>query len=132
MNMYSICMISYFLTIISELIGGYFSPEVVEVMDKPGCIMCEYVIHKVQHFLSDNKTEEEIEHALEQVCGYMPKAVKPQCEHVVETYGTAIIEMLANGVDPKEVCTMMHLCDQQGNSIFCSLGILPHALGTVR
>ena len=118
MNMYSICMISYFLTIISELIGGYFSPEVVEVMDKPGCIMCEYVIHKVQHFLSDNKTEEEIEHALEQVCGYMPKAVKPQCEHVVETYGTAIIEMLANGVDPKEVCTMMHLCDQQGNSIF--------------
>ena len=77
--------------------------------------MCEYVIHKVQHFLSDNKTEQEIQKALEQVCGYMPKAVKPQCEHVVETYGTAIIEMLANGVDPKEICTMMHLCDQQGN-----------------
>ena len=83
-------------------------------MDKPGCIMCEYVIHKIQHFLSENKTEEEIENALEQVCGYMPKAVRPQCDHVVETYGPAIIEMLAGEVDPQQICTMMHLCDQQG------------------
>ena len=31
---------------------------------------------------------------------------------MVDTYGRAIIELLAHDVDPKEICTMMSLCDK--------------------
>ena len=73
--------------------------------------MCEYVIVKLRHWVSENKTEEEIEEALEKVCGYMPKSVRDQCDNVVETYGKAIVEMIASDVDPKEVCSLIQLCD---------------------
>ena len=71
----------------------------------------EYVIVKLRHWVSENKTEEEIEEALEKVCGYMPKSVRDQCDNVVETYGKAIVEMIASDVDPKEVCSLIQLCD---------------------
>ena len=96
------------------MIGGYFEPQVIMEAegDKPTCVMCEYVLHKMQHWISDNKTEEELEAALEKVCGYMPKSVRGQCDNIVETYGKAIIEMMSSEVDPKEICSMMHLCDE--------------------
>ena len=96
------------------MIGGYFEPQVImeAEADKPTCVMCEYVLHKMQHWISDNKTEEELEAALEKVCGYMPKSVRGQCDNIVETYGKAIIEMMSSEVDPKEICSMMHLCDE--------------------
>jgi hypothetical protein len=31
---------------------------------------------------------------------------------MVDTYGRAIIELLAHDVDPKEICTMLTLCDK--------------------
>ena len=42
----------------------------------------------------------------------MPKSVRNKCDDIVETYGPAIIQMISEGIDPKVVCTEMHLCDE--------------------
>ena len=43
----------------------------------------------------------------------MPHAVKNQCDHLVEVYGPAIVEILSRDIDPKDVCTLMQLCNSQ-------------------
>ena len=50
----------------------------------------------------------------------MPHAVKNQCDHLVEVYGPAIVEILSRDIDPKDVCTLMQLCNSQetGTVIF--------------
>ena len=79
-------------------------------MEQPGCVICEYVIHELQQLLGQNKSEEAIEKGLEDICNRMPASVEAQCNHLVETYGPAIVEILSRGVEPKDVCTLMRLC----------------------
>ena len=59
----------------------------------------------------------------------MPKSVRNKCDDIVETYGPAIIQMISEGIDPKEVCTEMHLCDE--NSIVTNAAIVQDDLVTV-
>lgn len=93
------------------LVGGYFTPESVQIMSKPSCVICEYVLHELENLLKDKKTKEAVEEAMDQICNVLPEQVKSQCNNYVDTYGRAVIELLANGVDPKQVCTMLQLCD---------------------
>jgi saposin len=54
------------------------------------------------------------------VCAVMPSAVKNQCDHLVEVYGPAIVEILSRDIDPKDVCTLMQLCDSQETVLLLS------------
>ena len=80
------------------------------ILEKPGCVICEYVIKELQTIIGQNRTEAEIEHGLEKVCAVLPSAVKDQCDHLVEVYGPAIVEILSRDIDPQDVCTLMQLC----------------------
>ena len=88
-------------------------PQTAVIAEKPGCVICEYVIHHLQDILEQNNTAEAVEEALEKVCSYLPNSVKDQCENLVEKYGKGIIEVLSRGVDPKEVCTILDLCQPE-------------------
>ena len=66
--------------------------------------------------LGQNNTAEAVEEALEKVCSYLPKSVADQCDDLVEKYGTGIIEVLTRGVDAQEVCTILALCNNQGQN----------------
>ena len=46
----------------------------------------------------------------------MPHAVRAQCDHLVEVYGPAIVEILSRDIDPQDVCTLMQLCNSQETS----------------
>ncbi len=96
-----------------KLIGGYYVPQTVAYLEKPGCVICEYVINELQTILGQNQTEEEIQKSLDKVCDRMPASVEEQCYHLVETYGPAIVEILSRGVSPKDVCSIMKLCNEQ-------------------
>ena len=100
-----------------ELIGGYFAPQTFAILEKPGCVICEYVIKELQNIIGQNRTEAEIEKGLEKVCAVMPSAVKDQCDHLVEVYGPAIVEILSRDIDPQDVCTLMQLCTSQDEGI---------------
>ena len=86
-------------------------PQTAVVVEKPGCVICEYAIHHLQKMLGQNNTAEAVEEALEKVCSYLPKSVADQCDDLVEKYGTGIIEVFSRGVDAQEVCTILALCN---------------------
>lgn len=56
-------------------------------------------------------SQEEVIHAVEKVCTYLPSSLSSQCKDLVETYGQAIIELLVQQADPKTVCTVLALCN---------------------
>lgn len=56
-------------------------------------------------------SQEEVIHAVEKVCTYLPSSLSGQCKDLVDTYGQAIIELLVQQADPKTVCTVLALCN---------------------
>ena len=92
------------------LIGGYFAPKTVVETSKPGCAICEYTLHELQDFLGDGKTEGEIEAGLRQICSHLPHSVEGQCDHFVNTYAPALVQLLIHEVDPSEICSRLDLC----------------------
>ena len=67
------------------------------------CEICEFAITKLDDLLEDKNNEEEIKEALESLCAYLPNSVAGECNTFVDTYTDMIIDMLTNGVTPKEV-----------------------------
>lgn len=93
----------------------------VRVRDSPTCTICEYVMKQLESMVQQHSTEEEIIHAVEQVCSILPSSLSSQCKDLVETYGQAIIDLLVQEVDPKTVCTVLGLCNGQGRAYVVAL-----------
>lgn len=47
--------------------------------------------------------QEDIENAVESVCGLMPHNLSEECQDYVEAYGDQVIELLAQEIDPAKV-----------------------------
>ncbi|XP_029925983.1 prosaposin isoform X2 [Myripristis murdjan] len=84
--------------------------QMVRVRDSPQCAICEFVMKQLESMLEDQKTEEEVIHAVENVCTLLPSSLTAQCQDLIEAYGQAIIELLVQQADPKTVCTVLGLC----------------------
>uniref|UniRef100_A0A8C6D7G3 Prosaposin n=1 Tax=Moschus moschiferus TaxID=68415 RepID=A0A8C6D7G3_MOSMO len=78
------------------------------------CEVCEYVVKEVVKLIDNNRTEEEILHALDKVCSKLPTSLAEQCQEVVDTYGSSILAILFEEASPELVCSMLHLCSSQG------------------
>jgi len=78
--------------------------------DSNECVICEFVISRLEKVITRNSSEEEIEDAFFKICNYMPKTVEKQCNNFVQQYGRAVIELLVASADPKTVCTAIDLC----------------------
>lgn len=74
------------------------------------CKACELVVKKLVDLIDNNKTEEEIIHGLDKVCSELPASLSQECQEVVDTYGSAILSVLRQEVDPELVCHIFHLC----------------------
>ena len=44
------------------------------------------------------------------VCKHMPKSVRPDCDQFVEKYADLVISLLAQELNPDEVCRELKLC----------------------
>ena len=51
-------------------------PPVVGEVTKPGCVICEFVMHRVREWLQDGHTQDEIQEGLDEICSLMPQSVK--------------------------------------------------------
>ncbi|XP_047198414.1 prosaposin isoform X2 [Hippoglossus stenolepis] len=85
--------------------------SMVRVSESPTCTICEFVMKQLEDTLKDQKTEEEVIHAVEKVCTYLPRTLTAQCKDLIETYGQAIIDLLVQQADPKTICTVLALCN---------------------
>jgi len=45
----------------------------------------------------------EIENVVKEACNYLPTSVEGQCREFVDTYGNAVIALLAQEIDPSQV-----------------------------
>jgi saposin len=77
--------------------------------DDPVCVLCEFVMTKLEAELKDKTTQDEIKQAVENICSKMPKSVSKQCSKFVDQYAELIIALI-DTVPPKEICTQMGLC----------------------
>ena len=63
-------------TVRSELLGGYFMPQVLEDSNKPSCVMCEFFMSRVKSWLEDGHTADQLEGELKEICNLLPGTVK--------------------------------------------------------
>ena len=84
-----------------------------------GCIgSSESTIVKMPHCWKSHVAaqiclQEAIEAALEKVCTVFPDTTRGECKAFVDQYTPEIVSLLTQGLDPKEVCTKLGLCQGQ-------------------
>ncbi|ALC46354.1 Sap-r, partial [Drosophila busckii] len=93
---------------IDHLMGAQNPSQLVQGGEM--CTICEYLLHFIQESLATPATDDEIKHVVENVCAKLPKGVAGQCRNFVEMYGDAVIALLIQGLNPREVCPMMQMC----------------------
>ncbi|XP_033224393.1 prosaposin [Belonocnema kinseyi] len=86
---------------------------VMDVKGKTTCAFCEYVLHYVQQAITTPSTEAEVKQVIDKVCSKLPSSVKNTCEEFIDTYGDAVVAILAQEIDPATVCPMIHVCPTQ-------------------
>nr|ADK94870.1 saposin isoform 1 [Penaeus monodon] len=86
------------------------------VGDDNKCVMCEFALHFLQNMLEQKDTRKDIEDAVERLCTMMPHSLAEECEDYVDAYGDQVIELLAQEIDPSQICPMLHLCPSEGES----------------
>ena len=79
------------------------------IMDQPQCVICEFVMAKIDDELNDNKTDERMKNLLRNVCSKLPSTVGKSCKQFVDYYFDMIIVLLET-MKPSEVCADMKLC----------------------
>jgi len=87
------------------------------------CDLCEFALQQLQKVLEADATEDEITNAVESVCTLLPAALTTQCREFVEKYGDFVITLLAQEIDPSEVCPALRLCSLPA----AEMALLPEA-----
>ncbi|XP_043251001.1 uncharacterized protein LOC122396524 isoform X5 [Colletes gigas] len=81
-----------------------------DVKGKESCVLCEYVLHSMQEFITNPVNEEKLKQRLEYICKKLPESVEGECSEFVDNYGDVIVAILAQEIDPSQVCPMLRLC----------------------
>ncbi|XP_068632448.1 uncharacterized protein Sap-r isoform X2 [Battus philenor] len=81
---------------------------------KSVCVICEFVMKEIDDQIKDKHNDDEIKKIVHGVCKRMPKSVRSECDQFVEKYSDLVISLLAQELDPSEVCQELKLCDPSG------------------
>lgn len=63
-----------------------------------------------QHFIASYKFQEEIKNYVKSMCSLLPKTVMQPCKIFIEEYGDMVITLLAQSLDPHDVCSTIKAC----------------------
>jgi saposin len=74
------------------------------------CIICQYIVHELENILKNNKSEEAVKEALEEICTIVPKSIQQQCTSLISTYSEYIVQLILDLGDPHKVCQLLKLC----------------------
>lgn len=74
------------------------------------CSLCTLIVSEVEKIVGENKTEANIEKALDQVCDILPSALSGPCETLVNRYTPALIALIAQDFPADVVCSKIGLC----------------------
>ena len=93
---------------IDQLMGAKLNNELIE--NGAQCTICQLFLHYIQEELSDAKNEDEIKEAVGRTCDKFPTSFRGNCHSFVNLYGDAVIALLVQEIDPRELCPQLRLC----------------------
>lgn len=73
------------------------------------CVMCEFIMTKLEQDLNKHATQEQIKKAVENVCTVLPKNVRAPCTKFVDNYAELVITLLAT-TPPAKICEQLKMC----------------------
>ncbi|ETN64846.1 saposin [Anopheles darlingi] len=79
------------------------------------CTLCEYFMHFVQEALSEPANEDEIKHVVGTTCDRLPSSIRGECHNFIDVYGDAVIALLIQSMDPRQVCPTLKFCPVQAS-----------------
>ena len=90
--------------------------EIAPVIEASGsdaqCTVCTFIVDKLDDIIDDPADVEKVKETLEKACSYIPNAkFSSECKTFVDTYTAAILNLIANGVSPKEVRLPLIHCE---------------------
>lgn len=74
------------------------------------CTFCEYVLHYIQVELSTPTTEDKVKDLVNNVCDRLGHTLRGECHNFIDMYGDAVIALLVQGLNPREVCPKLSMC----------------------
>uniref|UniRef100_A0A182KDI5 Saposin n=1 Tax=Anopheles christyi TaxID=43041 RepID=A0A182KDI5_9DIPT len=74
------------------------------------CTLCEYFMHFVQETLSEPANEDEIKQVVGTTCNRLPSSIRGECHNFVDVYGDAVIALLIQSIDPRQICPTLKMC----------------------
>jgi len=74
------------------------------------CVFCEYFLHYLQQAITNPKSEEEIKDVIDKACSKLPSSINKNCMEFVDMYEPALIAILAEEIDPSQVCPLIKAC----------------------
>lgn len=80
-----------------------------EISEMPQCVMCEFLMKKIDDELNDQKTDDRIKNTVRNICSKMPSTISKSCKQFVDYYFDMIIVFIET-MEPSEVCSEMKLC----------------------
>ncbi|CAH0559155.1 unnamed protein product [Brassicogethes aeneus] len=85
-------------------------PHGQNLFSKESCVFCQYFLHFVQEDITNPKTEEQIKAVIDKACARLPGSINETCVAFVDSYEPALIAILAQEIDPSQVCPMIRAC----------------------
>lgn len=92
-----------------------------KVKDDQKCVVCEFIMQYVEKAMKNKSTKDKIEKVVHGACNYLPKTVSKECNDFVDQYADIVIELLAQEVSPKEICTLIGLCQADLQKVIDSI-----------
>jgi len=74
------------------------------------CDLCQFALTEVFTVLKDPEDQDMAKNVLESVCYRLPQKWEYGCEDFVERYTPMLLDFIANGLNPDEICSAMKLC----------------------
>ncbi|XP_076318041.1 prosaposin isoform X16 [Tachypleus tridentatus] len=74
------------------------------------CTMCQYILHFIQTELYDTKNQEAVKSVIDRACEFLPGALSETCKSFVDMYGSSVMVILAQDIDPSVVCPALNIC----------------------
>ncbi|KAL5289599.1 PSAP family protein [Megaselia abdita] len=90
-----------------------FNDDIIETnTEVPVCAFCELVMMQIEQEIKTNKTKDEIQSVVLNICHKIPTNLADKCSKVINQYSEAILNWI-DKVPPKEICTKIKLCSNK-------------------
>lgn len=81
------------------------------VESNPTCIICEFIMTKIEEELNDKQRDEDIKKVVKNICSKLPQTIGKECSTFIDYYFDMIIALIET-TKPAEMCNLLKLCPQ--------------------